>query len=371
MPPLASRRIGLALDVAGCPNRCRHCWLTCPPNRRMEEATIREVVGRFKQYVAPGEERPHFGRIHVMTWYREPDFHPDYRRLRELELELSDRPLTNDLEVLSIWRLAREPGYAAWGREHRGTRVCQVTFFGTGRTHDWFFRRKGAFEDALRATEALLEGGIRPRWQLFLTKRMVPHLTEWGPLVERLRLRERCAEVGGEFTIFLNAPSPEGEAFRIEHLRPTEADLAAVPEWLLESTRRHMQTETPFGEREGALVRKVLGGELTMKPYEPPLLWLSISPDLDVYPTHAETSRWWRLGSLRDNSVRDIIEAFEGDTVPGLYAMHRLPPQELAARFGRRSGRRLYQPVDLHARWVGEWLRAEHPLDVGTARRRE
>ena len=362
MPPLTSRTIGLAFDVAGCPNRCRHCWLTCPPNRRMEEQTIREAVGLFKGHQGPGQSRRLFDCVRVMTWYREPDFAPDYRHLRELELELSDEPLADDLEVLSIWRLAHEPGYAAWARQHRGARVCQVTFFGTGRTHDWFFRRKGAFGDALRATEALLDNGIRPRWQLFLTKRMVPHLAEWGPLVKQRRLRERCAEIGGEFTIFLNTPGPEGEAFHIEHLRPTDRDVAVVPKWLAEATCRHLKTDRPFGEPEGALAGQVLRGELAMKPYEPPLLWLNISPDMDVYPGHAETSAWWRLGNLRERSVREVIEAFESDAVPGLHATHRLRPEELAARFGRRNGRRLYQPVDLHARWVGEWLRAEHPL---------
>jgi hypothetical protein len=328
----------------------------------MDAESAREVVARFKDYRAPDESTRFFDCIHVMTWYREPDFSPEYRRLRELELELSDEPLADDLEVLSIWRLAREPGYAAWAREHRHTRVCQVTFFGTGRTHEWFFRRRGAFEDALRATEALLDNGIRPRWQLFMTKRMTPHLTEWEPLVKRMRLRERCAGIGGEFTIFIHTPGPDGEAFHIEHLRPTERDVAALPKWLLESTCRHMQTERPFGEPEGALVGRALRGERSIRPYEPPLLWLSISPDLDAYPGHAEATEWWRLGNLREGSVRRVIRAFEGDAVPGLHATHRLPVQELAERFGRRYGRRLYQPVDLHARWVGEWLRAEHPV---------
>jgi hypothetical protein len=328
----------------------------------MEEQTIREVVRRFREYVAPGEERPLFDCLHVMTWYREPDFHPGYRRLRELELELSSEPLAEDLEVLSIWRLAREPGYAVWAREHRGTRVCQLTFFGIGRTHDWFVRRPGAFRDNLLATASLLEAGILPRWQLFLTKRIVPELRAFRGLVAQAKVGEACAEVGGEFTIFLNTPSPEGEAFHIEHLRPTARDVATVPKRLERATRLHLKTDTPFGEPEGTLVRRALRGEWMPEPYQPPLLWLNVSPDLGVYPGHVESSPWWRLGNLREQSVREVVEAYEGDKAPGLHATHRLPPQELAERFGRRYGRRLYQPVDLHARWVGEWLRVEHPL---------
>ncbi|MBM3498696.1 MAG: hypothetical protein FJX74_08475 [Armatimonadetes bacterium] len=362
MPPLTSRTLGLAFDMAGCPNRCRHCWITCPPNRRLDVDALREAVRLFRDDRAPGERERFFHRLHVMTWHREPDFHPDYRSLRELELELSDQPLADDLEVLSIWRLAREPGYACWARERRGARVCQVTLFGVGATHDWFFRRPGAFNDALFATAALLDAGIRPRWQVFLTKRSIPELRAFKGLVARTRLREACGEIGGEFVIFLNTPGPEGEAFQIEHLRPTADDVRSVPRWLERATCDRLRTDTPFGETEGALVRRVLRDGLGITPYEPPLLWLNVTPDLDVYPGHAETTEWWRLGNLRNDSVRQVVQAYERDSVPGLHATYHLPLPALAQRFGRRYGRRMYQPVDLRSRWVGQWLRAEHPL---------
>ena len=118
MPQITGRRIGLALDVAGCPNRCRHCWLTGLPAGAIDEATIRETVRRFREHVPPGAAEPRFACVQVSSWLREPDFSPDYRRLRELELELSDEPVTEDWELLSVWRLARDEGYARCGRLH-------------------------------------------------------------------------------------------------------------------------------------------------------------------------------------------------------------------------------------------------------------
>jgi DNA-binding response OmpR family regulator len=60
-----------------------------------------------------------FERVRVVTWSREPDFGDDYRDLYALEQALGD-PSTyrREWELLSIWRLARDPGYAAWAAEH-------------------------------------------------------------------------------------------------------------------------------------------------------------------------------------------------------------------------------------------------------------
>ena len=90
MPALTSRSAAVAVDMAGCPNRCRHCWLGNPPNQRVPEDTLRWVVRQFRDWRRPGEQEPTFQRLSVATWYREPDFASHYRRLWELEQELSD-----------------------------------------------------------------------------------------------------------------------------------------------------------------------------------------------------------------------------------------------------------------------------------------
>ena len=100
MPDL-SPRIAVTLDMAGCPNRCRHCWLGPTPNRRVSEETLRQVVHRFREWTRPGAREPYFQRLIVATWYREPDFAPNYRRLWELEQELSDEGAAQRFELLS------------------------------------------------------------------------------------------------------------------------------------------------------------------------------------------------------------------------------------------------------------------------------
>jgi len=87
----------------------------------------------------------------VMRWYRELDYAPNYRELWQLEKKLSDPGAAIRHELLSIWRLAKDPGYAQWAREI-GTEICQLSFFGLQENTDYFIRRSGSFQDSILAT---------------------------------------------------------------------------------------------------------------------------------------------------------------------------------------------------------------------------
>ena len=109
----------IGLDMRGCPNRCRHCWMGHAPNRYLAEADLRFVHDAF---------RPYARRLELDTWTREPDFADNYRALWALRAELSDA-LTPHFELMSVWCAARDPGYVPWLRE-MGVRRVQLTLFG-------------------------------------------------------------------------------------------------------------------------------------------------------------------------------------------------------------------------------------------------
>lgn len=121
-------------------------WLGCPPNKPVSEETFRRIVQQFREWIYPGEQQPFADPLMAMTWYREPDFAPNYRELYELEKELNGGESIR-FELLSIWRLARDKNYAKWARDvgvgsetgiGTGTRSCQITFFGMEETTDYF-----------------------------------------------------------------------------------------------------------------------------------------------------------------------------------------------------------------------------------------
>jgi hypothetical protein len=357
--PALSPQITVALDMAGCPNRCRHCWLGHTPNRRLSEQTLRQTVAQFRAYRRLGQQEPYFQQLCVATWYREPDFAPHYRRLWELEQALSDEGAARRFELLSVWRMARDERYAPWARQI-GTEVCQISFFGLEESTDWFCQRKGAFRDSLLATERLIEAGIRPRWQLFLTERLLPELDAVQALIDELDLERRVSALHPDrapFEVFLHGVCPDGAGFEIEHLRPTVDALDALPEALARKTCAHQHVNDLvqcLGKAEADWLPELLQEGAPLAEW-PPVTAFMVTPELDVYSNLGEPTPAWRLGNLQAQPLADILDRYEHDAVPGLQAMFHVPISELAAAYGRPDSRLLYERDDLIIRWIKLW----------------
>jgi len=343
MPRIHWSRIGVAFDMRGCPNRCRHCYLGSADSRRLSVEAVRWGASRFREYIDGSQSS--LKKLSVASWFREPDYGDEYRQLYDLEAELTDgKPMR--YELLSVWRLARDRSYAAWARSV-GPDTCQISFFGSRKTNDWFYRRSGAFDDALVATERLLEVGMKPRWQLFLTTKLLPELDTLLALVDRLRLRERVRALGGRFVIFMHPPGPDHEARKIEDLRPTAAEVAGLPESILAPTRQHRAKETLW-ETEAALYARILrmGREGASDRLLPDALWLFVRSDWDVFSNLGTLEPWWCLGNLKSDPVDRLIRRFEEDDIPGLRTLVRTPAVELAERYGDSTGRKIYSNVE-------------------------
>ena len=362
MPSIQPRKIGIALDMHGCPNRCRHCYLGRACDIKMSDDDLQYAAARFRSYARPGEERPFIEELTVSSWFREPDFSPNYRRLYQLESELSDGEPAR-FELLSTWRLARDERYAEWAKQV-GPDTCQITFFGVGETQDWFYRRRGAFQDCLRATERLLVAGMKPRWQLFLTRKILPELGSLLRIVERLRIREKVDALGGEFQIFVHTPGPDGEARKIEYLRPRIEETKGIPLELIEASQEHLKREKLwYTERE--LVSEILKAEdrfPSAYPYDK--LWFLIESNWDVFSNLGPLEPWWRLGNLKRDRVGTIVESFENDQPLGLRTIQTVPAKTLARRFGDPEGLLIYSSADdLLSLFVAEHCEANYKGD--------
>ena len=351
--------IGLAFDMHGCPNRCRHCWLdhrvVTTPRTRMSEEDVRWAVSQFRAFRRPGEDRAPWKRRRVQTWIREPDYSDSYRELHALASELADVPPERGrMELLSAWRLARDPEYAPWGHD-LGVRECQITFFGLEKATDWGVRRRGAFRDLLEANERLLAAGIRPRWQLFFTKMILPDLPGLIALAEELRMRERCEALGGPFTFWMHIPSADGAALDLDPVWPEEPDVEAVPLAFREHCEAH--TRRPFGLPERVLFPRLCNepgpavSSISDATSGHPV-WFYVASNLDVYPSFSGIWPATRLGNLRTDGVAALLDVWEHDRTEGLQAFFVMPTRELAQRYGRPDGRQLYDTDDLQWRWA-------------------
>jgi hypothetical protein len=152
-------QITACLDMAGCPNRCLHCWIGHGANGRLGAGELRFVAEAF---------RPFAGSIRVESWYREPDFLPEYRALWALENELSSakREMPH-WELMSVWRAVRDEGYIPW-LQSLGLKEAQLTLFGGREMTDRYTGRRGAFDEILRTIKLLLAAKIAPRIQVFV-----------------------------------------------------------------------------------------------------------------------------------------------------------------------------------------------------------
>jgi len=339
MPLVTGNKLGVALDMHGCPNRCRHCYLGWGSKQRLGDDDLRWMAAQFREYLGMSETSVE--SLTVASWFREPDCSDNYRHLYEVEAELSDGKPAR-YELLSIWRLARDPAYASWAREV-GPDTCQISFFGMRETTDWFYRRSGAFDDALTATERLLDVGMKPRWQIFLTRELIPELGDVLRLCDDLRLRERVRDLGGEFQIFMHPPGPEGAGRAIEPLLPTADEVVSLPEDILAASRQHYGREILWRpECEWYADLSSDDTPPSVGDVMPEMLWLLVTGRWDVYSNLGTLESWWRLGNLKQDSVETVLSRFERDRASGLDALAHCRPADLAREYGDPGSARIY-----------------------------
>ncbi len=375
MAEYVDKEVSFAFDIYGCPNRCRHCWLGHASSTVMDRDKVYREFERIRKHVKDGLEKPHLDNVRYFAHdFREPDFSDDYRELHETELKYSNGVnFRREYELLSVWRLARDKEYARWAKTTIGPEKCQITLFGIGETNDWFYQRKGAYQDAINATMRLLEVGIKPRWQLFQTKKILPQLDEIMKLIDELDLRKRVEELGGEFELFMHDPGPTGEGMNLEPLRITTSDLKHIPEELVESTRKHFNQEELYHTERDLLEEIQSEDDREIGITYSPVLWFFVKSNWDVFPNVGSLEPWWRMGNLKRDTLESIFSAFLTNQTIGLNTVSTKSTKEIAHLYGNRGSDRVYMSkkdlIDLYVeRYCGDHhnlLHADPSAQIG------
>jgi hypothetical protein len=203
---------------------------------------------------------------------------------------------------------------------------------------------------------------MKPRWQVFLTKKLIPEIGDLLRLVDRLKLKDKVRSLGGDFALFMHTPGPDGEARKIEHLRPTLEDMASIPGEIIESSRKHLKRKQLKAEQlwhtEGELVSQILSEEEKF-PYAysyPEILCFYIKNNWEVFSNMGTLEPWWKLGNLKADAVELIFDKFENHRPLGLKTIFTISPKELAKRFGNAKSRLIYtNRDDLEALFVAKY----------------
>ena len=198
------KQLNLVVDMYGCPNRCLRCWLGHMPNRKMDAGADTFIMDFFS---------PYFEKIAFYSWLREPDFCDDYKNRWKRDLEISKNAVPKRFELASFYRIVRDDGYIPFLRSV-GVKKVQLTFFGLKTTQDKYAGRPGAFEEIMRASDLLIDGGIIPRWQCFIYEENIDEIVQICRLAKQIK-ESRCPEL--EF--FVHEGSCDGENRKLYPIR--------------------------------------------------------------------------------------------------------------------------------------------------------
>lgn len=328
--------ISVALDMLGCPNRCRHCFVGWRPNPGLQESDLRFVAEAF---------RPLASTLTVYDWNREPDFGDDYKEKWELCKALSSPEAQPEhYELASVWRLARDREYAPWLKS-LGVRYVQLTLFGGEGLTDHFTGRRGAYQDILKAIDVLLENGIAPRIQTFVNKETIPELPKVVELIDNLELEKRCEAIGVPFTCFVHQGSCDGEAEKLYPIWVTGDDLDKIPDKLAQYTLAHFNKpaiQEAFGREERELYQELIADPTTESLGSTATAVLYIDGGFNVTPNIGVPASQWRLGNLREQSPEDILSNLANDRSPAQQIRATVPLMELVKACGDPASRRLF-----------------------------
>jgi MoaA/NifB/PqqE/SkfB family radical SAM enzyme len=353
----------ISLDpiTSGCPNRCRHCLDGGGPpfGALMSLDELKWVVGEFSRISATTFGTP----LPVRAWPDglEPTVHPDFLRMHAYCRSTFTREWRGEATCLSSngYGIARATDYPALFAQLKADGVSGVgwAFHGLEEEHDWFVRRRGAFQDLVTAVRRSLECGMRFNAWVSLNNRNVSSLPALVDTIEELIRAQEDAklivQVAGYFS------NDRLRAF--EALRPTAEEIAPQADLL---ARCGFEAET-----EAACVAQLARLESSESltevpevagagPEERALGRLRISPEFEVTETF-----WTRPSLAHGNLKRDGIERVWRSILTT--AVPEIPaPSELARCYGGAGSAALhYGPGSVYVKLCDAYWQ-EQGVDV-------
>lgn len=331
------KEIIACLDMYGCPNRCRHCWLGVAPCGNMAVSEIEFTAKQFK---------PFTDCLQIDSWYREPDYRDNYQELYCLCNQFSDKPVEH-FELASFWRLVRDGEYVKW-LSSLGVKKVQLTIFGSEETTDYYIGRRGAYKEILEAIEILIDNKISPRIQTFINKDNIGELPHIEGLIQHLNLEERCRAFGGEFSFFLHQGSCDGENEKLYDIRVTPDDLAKIPTLLEAYTLRHFGKENimdVFGRTEQSLYEELIRDHSTSSYVSDRPVFV-IDKDFNVYPNISTPAPHWCLGNLKMHGAGKVLENYVESNSAAQRTRLTVPLCDIVKAQGNQTSMRLFGKSD-------------------------
>jgi MoaA/NifB/PqqE/SkfB family radical SAM enzyme len=291
--------------------------------------------------------RPFTDNLTVDSWYREPDYLPEYKRLWEIERELSDSKRVPHWELMSVWRAARDPEYVPWLKS-LGVKACQVTLFGGREKTDYYTGRNGAYDEIICAIEQLINAKITPRIQVFVNQDIIHDLQAVVDLIREMRLEERYANFETPFSAFVHQGSCDGENTKLYDIRVIPKDLEKIPPLLVNYSLKHFNQDNftdIFGKTERELCKEFSGStEIIGTVTDTPTFY--VDKDFKVYPNITSPSKYWLLGNLKTDGAEVVLHRYVNNETIAQRVRKTVPIGEFIKAYGNFESERLFSKGD-------------------------
>ena len=322
-----NKHLDIALDMHGCPNRCKHCWLGDLPNKQLDDSYADFVVKLFK---------PYFKDITFYSWFREPDFCSNYqeRWLKDNELS-SIKP--QRFELASFYKIVRDPEYVKWLKSV-GTKKVQLTFFGLEETTDAFVGRKGAYQELLKATQILKENDIEPRWQIFIYEININEVVDLISKAKELNIKE----------VFVHEGSCDGNNQKLYNIRINKD---SIPE---EVRPYYLDYSHILSEAECTELLK--NDDSYFVPSNDKEIVLNITSDLNVYFNFTHIAPAWKIANIEEDEIDDIVRKVVEEDVPALMLAKTITIKQLVEQYGDAHSNKVFSIDDYKMYLLNKYL---------------
>lgn len=311
-----SKKLNLVVDMYGCPNRCKHCWLGHIKHTKMNDDIDKYIINYFK---------PYFDEIVYYSWLREPDFTKNYeeRWLKDNQISIQAKP--QRFELASFYLLNHDSNYVEF-LKNVGVKKVQLTFFGLEEMTDKYVGRKGAFNELINATNILIENGIAPRYQAFINEENKYEIVELLNLIKELNLEEKCNEIGIPFDFFVHEGSCDGENKKLYPIRINKDDIphALIP--------YHLDYSELLTEKECCEI--LMKDDSSYVYHNEDEITLNITSNLDVYYNFTHITDNWKIGNLKECNKDELISKILNEDTYALNKARNISLKELVQLYG-------------------------------------
>lgn len=324
---LINKHLTIVLDMHGCPNRCKHCWLGNLPNYNVKDIEASQIVSSFK---------PYFKNITFYSWLREPDFCDEYKARWIKDNELSSiKP--QRFELASFYRLVRDKEYVEWLKDV-GVKKVQLTLFGNKTTTDQFVGRVGAYEEIIKATKILKEHDIKPRWQLFIYETNKEEIVELISLAQEMDVKE----------IIVHEGSCDGNNRLLYDIRIKKENIP------LEVKPYYLSYSSLLSEKECIDILK--NDHSYFVPHNDKEIVINVTSDFNIYFNFTNPSKAWLIGNYKFDKIDDLVQRIVEEDIPALIYAKTIKICELVEKYGNKSSTRVFSLDDYKMYLLNNYL---------------